>query len=185
MCCKKLEEKMKGTERGGDHSEALRRSHGELHQLHKRGLQVHQERAYLDLQLDVKGCKDVYASFDKYIEVEKMDGRTNPPEDHGLQDAEKGVLFTEFPPVLQLQLKRFEYDFQRDTMVKINDRYEFPEQLDLDAGDGKYLSPDADGPCETSTCCTPCWCSGGVNGGHCCATVQICAVSGSSSTMNE
>jgi hypothetical protein len=35
------------------------------------------------------------------------------------QDARKGVLFDDFPPVLQLQLKRFEYDMQRDTMVKV------------------------------------------------------------------
>jgi hypothetical protein len=27
---------------------------------------------------------------------------------------------------------------------QINDRYEFPLQLDLDREDGKYLSPDAD-----------------------------------------
>lgn len=37
-----------------------------------------------------------------------------------LQDAKKGVLFIDFPPVLQLQLKRFEYDFIRDTMVKVS-----------------------------------------------------------------
>jgi hypothetical protein len=37
----------------------------------------------------------------------------------GLQDARKGVLFESLPPVLQLQLKRFEYDFARDTMVKV------------------------------------------------------------------
>lgn len=36
------------------------------------------------------------------------------------QDAKKGVLFIDFPPVLQLQLKRFEYDFMRDTMVKVS-----------------------------------------------------------------
>ena len=36
-----------------------------------------------------------------------------------VQDARKGVLFDSFPPVLQLQLKRFEYDFQRDIMVKV------------------------------------------------------------------
>ena len=29
--------------------------HTVTHQLHKRGLQVHQKEAYLDLQLDVKG----------------------------------------------------------------------------------------------------------------------------------
>jgi ubiquitin carboxyl-terminal hydrolase 7 len=27
-----------------------------------------------DLQLDVKGCKDVYESFDKYVEVERLEG---------------------------------------------------------------------------------------------------------------
>ena len=35
------------------------------------------------------------------------------------QDARKGVLFGNLPPVLQLQLKRFEYDFQRDSMIKV------------------------------------------------------------------
>jgi ubiquitin carboxyl-terminal hydrolase 7 len=40
-----------------------------------------------------------------------------------LQDARKGVLFDQLPPVLQLQLKRFEYDFARDTMVKVRAAY--------------------------------------------------------------
>lgn len=31
----------------------------------------------------------------------------------GKQDAEKGVLFTELPPVLTIHLKRFEFDMQR------------------------------------------------------------------------
>ncbi|AQK39721.1 Ubiquitin carboxyl-terminal hydrolase 13 [Zea mays] len=99
----------------------------------------------LYLQLDVKGCRDVYASFDKYVEVEHLEGDNKyHAEQYGLQDARKGVLFLDFPPVLQLQLKRFEYDYMRDTMVKINDRYEFPLQLDLDRDNGKYLAPDAD-----------------------------------------
>jgi ubiquitin carboxyl-terminal hydrolase 7 len=29
------------------------------------------------------------------------------------------VLFESFPPVLQLQVKRFEYDFQRDITLKV------------------------------------------------------------------
>ena len=28
--------------------------------------------------------------------------------------------------------------------LQINDRYEFPDELDLDVDDGKFLSPDAD-----------------------------------------
>jgi ubiquitin carboxyl-terminal hydrolase 7 len=39
-----------------------------------------------DLQLDVKGCKDVYASFDKYVEVEKLEGDNKyHAEQYGLQ----------------------------------------------------------------------------------------------------
>lgn len=39
-----------------------------------------------DLQLDVKGCTDVYASFDKYVEVERLEGDNKyHAEDHGLQ----------------------------------------------------------------------------------------------------
>ena len=40
--------------------------------------------------------------------------------------------FVSFPPVLNLQLKRFEFDPITCDMVKINDRFEFPERLDLD-----------------------------------------------------
>jgi hypothetical protein len=35
------------------------------------------------------------------------------------QDAKIGDKFEQFPPVLQLHLKRFEYDFQRDMRVKV------------------------------------------------------------------
>ena len=39
-----------------------------------------------DLQLDVKGCDDVYASFDKYVTVEHLDGDNKyHAEQHGLQ----------------------------------------------------------------------------------------------------
>ncbi|KAK4408347.1 Ubiquitin carboxyl-terminal hydrolase 12 [Sesamum angolense] len=39
-----------------------------------------------DLQLDVKGCPDVYASFDKYVEVEHLDGNNKyHAEQYGLQ----------------------------------------------------------------------------------------------------
>lgn len=39
-----------------------------------------------DLQLDVKGCPDVYASFDKYVAVEHLDGDNKyQAEQYGLQ----------------------------------------------------------------------------------------------------
>jgi ubiquitin carboxyl-terminal hydrolase 7 len=89
-----------------------------------------------DLSLIVKGCKNVYESFEQYVEVELLDGANQyHAEGYGLQNAKKGCKFESLPPVLQLQLKRFEYDPYRDANVKLNDRYEFPAELNL----SKYL----------------------------------------------
>ena len=168
VLCENLEEKMKGTSVEGTIQKLFEGHTVNYIECVNVDFKSERKEAYLDLQLDVKGCKDVYASFDKYVETENLDGDNKyRAEGHGLQDAKKGVLFTKFPPVLQLQLKRFEYDFQRDAMVKINDRYEFPERLDLDAGDGKYLSPDADrGVRNVYVLHSVLVHSGGVNGGH-------------------
>jgi ubiquitin carboxyl-terminal hydrolase 7 len=62
----------------------------------------------------------VYESFDKYCEVEELVGENRYRTDsHGLQDAVKGLKFEVLPPVLQLHLRRFDYDYQRDTMLKV------------------------------------------------------------------
>ena len=64
--------------------------------------------------------KTLRDSFRDYIAVETMDGDNKyQAEGYGLQDAKKGIVFQSFPPVLHLQLKRFEYDIQRDVMVKV------------------------------------------------------------------
>ena len=95
----------------------------------------------LDIQLNVKGMKNLYDSFKDYVAVEMLDGENKyQAEGLGLQDAKKGIIFESFPPVLHLQLKRFEYDIQRDAMVKINDRHEFPFEIDLD----EFLDSSAD-----------------------------------------
>nr|CAB3478443.1 unnamed protein product [Digitaria exilis] len=141
----KLENKMKGTTVEGAIQKLFEGHHMNYIECINVEYKSTRKESFYDLALDVKGCSDVYASFDKYVAVERLEGDNKyQSEEHGLQDAKKGMLFIDFPPVLQLQLKRFEYDFVRDTMVKINDRYEFPLQLDLDRDDGKYLSPEAD-----------------------------------------
>ncbi|XP_066396753.1 ubiquitin C-terminal hydrolase 12-like isoform X2 [Miscanthus floridulus] len=164
----KLEDKMKGTVVEGTIQQLFEGHHMNYIECINVDFKSTRKESFYDLQLDVKGCQDVYASFDKYVEVERLEGDNKYHADkHGLQDAKKGVLFIDFPPVLQLQLKRFEYDFMRDTMVKINDRYEFPLQLDLDRDDGKFLSPDADRNVRNLyTLHSVLVHSGGVHGGH-------------------
>ncbi|XP_024541323.1 ubiquitin carboxyl-terminal hydrolase 13 isoform X1 [Selaginella moellendorffii] len=168
VLCEKLEDKMKSTAVEGTIQQLFEGHHMNYIECINVDYKSTRKESFYDLQLDVKGCKDVYASFDKYVEVEKLEGDNKyHAEQHGLQDARKGVLFVDFPPVLQLQLKRFEYDFVRDTMVKINDRYEFPLQLDLDKENGKYLSPDADRSVRNLYSLHSVLVhSGGVHGGH-------------------
>ncbi|KAJ6846627.1 ubiquitin carboxyl-terminal hydrolase 12-like [Iris pallida] len=168
VLCEKLEDKMKGTVVEGTIQHLFEGHHMNYIECINVDYKSTRKESFYDLQLDVKGCRDVYASFDKYCEVERLEGDNKyHAEQHGLQDAKKGVLFTDLPPVLQLQLKRFEYDFMRDTMVKINDRYEFPVQLDLDRENGKYLSPDADRTIRNLyTLHSVLVHSGGVHGGH-------------------
>ncbi|XP_057536281.1 ubiquitin C-terminal hydrolase 12-like [Amaranthus tricolor] len=168
VLCEKLEDKMKGTVVEGTIQQLFEGHHMNYIECVNVNYKSTRKESFYDLQLDVKGCRDVYASFDKYVEVERLEGDNKyHAEQYGLQDARKGVLFIDFPPVLQLQLKRFEYDFMRDTMVKINDRYEFPLQLDLDRDDGKYLSPDADRSVRNLyTLHSVLVHSGGVHGGH-------------------
>ncbi|KAL1546114.1 CSN-associated deubiquitinating enzyme Ubp12 [Salvia divinorum] len=168
VLCEKLEDKMKGTVVEGTIQQLFEGHHMNYIECINVEYKSTRKESFYDLQLDVKGCKDIYASFDKYVEVERLEGDNKyHAEQYGLQDARKGVLFIDFPPVLQLQLKRFEYDFVRDTMVKINDRYEFPLQLDLDRENRKYLSPDADSSVRNLyTLHSVLVHSGGVHGGH-------------------
>jgi ubiquitin carboxyl-terminal hydrolase 7 len=97
---------------------------------------------FWDIQLNVSGNKTIVDSFKDYIQVEKMDGDNQyyAGDKFKLQDANKGVIFTSFPDVLHLQLKRFEYDPHRDALMKLNDRHEFFESIDL----APYLIEDAD-----------------------------------------
>ncbi|KAK2449093.1 ubiquitin carboxyl-terminal hydrolase [Trifolium repens] len=91
---------------------------------------------FYGLCLDVKGCSNVYDSFDKCVEVKQ--NQEQYIKKRGFQKITMEKLFIDFPVVLMLHLRRF------INGVKINDHYEFPLQLDLDRDNGKYLSSEAD-----------------------------------------
>ena len=66
-----------------------------------------------------------------------MDGNNKyEAEGFGKQDAKKGIKFLSFPNVLMIQLKRFEFDHQKNQMCKIYDRFEYYDKLDLN----KYIA---------------------------------------------
>jgi ubiquitin carboxyl-terminal hydrolase 7 len=83
--------------------------------------------------LNVRGFSGIKDSFKHYVAEELLkDENQYETRSHGKQDANKRVKFTKLPPVLQIQLKRFEYDREIGSMTKINDRFEIDEMIDLD-----------------------------------------------------
>lgn len=42
------------------------------------------------------------------------------------------MLIKKLPPVLAIQLKRFDYDWERECAIKFNDYFEFPRELDME-----------------------------------------------------
>lgn len=97
------------------------------------------EEKFNDIQLNVKGCKNIYDSFNKFTEKEILDGDDKYlVEGRGKEKAIKTMRFITLPPVLILQLKRFEYNPKKEQMDKINDYYEFYESIDM----SNYISGD-------------------------------------------
>ena len=76
------------------------------------------------MRLEAKGIRTLYDSFRDYVAVETLDGENKyDAKGFGPQDARKGITFQSFPPVLHLQLKRFNYDTQLGGMVKVSITY--------------------------------------------------------------
>jgi ubiquitin carboxyl-terminal hydrolase 7 len=80
----------------------------------------------------VKGMSSIYESLEYFITEELLDDDNKyDAGKYGKQVAYRGIKLYSLPPVLMIQLKRFEYDFLKDTMIKISDSCEFYDEIDL------------------------------------------------------
>ncbi|ORX33688.1 hypothetical protein BD324DRAFT_666297 [Kockovaella imperatae] len=137
----KLEIKMKGTPAEGAIPKLFKGSMKNYIKCINVDFESSVSEDFYDIQLTIKGIKNLRDSFRDYVSVETLDGENKyQAEGYGLQDAKKGVIFQTLPPVLHVQLRRFEYDIEKDALVKINDRHEFPFSIDL----GEFLDENAD-----------------------------------------
>ena len=44
----------------------------------------------------------------------------------------KRMCIKKLPPILAIQLKRFDYDWERECAIKFNDYFEFPRDFDME-----------------------------------------------------
>jgi len=101
------------------------------------GRERRREESFLDLSLDVSGGSVTTALDNLFGQPELLseaDGNGWRPEKGADKvDAHKGSLLIPhgLPPILQLHLKRFNYDWNTGVTRKLNDPFAFPLELDL------------------------------------------------------
>jgi ubiquitin carboxyl-terminal hydrolase 7 len=101
------------------------------------GREKRREEPFLDLSLDVSERSidsSLKAMFGKPELLSEAEGNGWRPEKGADKvDAHKGSLLKVpgLPSILQLHLKRFNYDWNTDSTTKLNDPFFFPEVLDL------------------------------------------------------
>lgn len=113
------------------------------------GRERRRKEPFLDLSLDIGSASNVEdAIVQSYLTPETLsaaDGNGwRPVKGEEPIDAQKGAVFTQhLPSVLQLHLKRFQYDWQSETMSKLNKRLPFPLQFkfpaNLSSSDCEYV----------------------------------------------
>ena len=136
-----LETKLKGTQLQNSIADLFKGKYRNYIRCRNVDFTSSREEDFYDLQMVVKGCPNLRESFKQYTASDELVGDNQyEAEGFGKQDADMGIEFIKFPTVLQLHLNRFEYDYNYDRMTKINDKFEFPEEIDL----SEFLAKDAD-----------------------------------------
>jgi ubiquitin carboxyl-terminal hydrolase 9/24 len=91
------------------------------------------EESFTLLSIDVKHSQRLTESLEQYVKGDLLEG----PNAYHCEKCDKKVdtikrsCIKKLPKVLVIQLKRFDYDWERETAVKSNEYFEFPRELDM------------------------------------------------------
>lgn len=91
--------------------------------------------SFFYISVEMKNFAHLLDSLDDFIKGEKVDytWTVNSPEKKREKlPTIKRTIFGRLPHYLAIQLKRFEFDFDSMRQKKINDRFQFPLQLDME-----------------------------------------------------
>jgi ubiquitin carboxyl-terminal hydrolase 7 len=137
ILCDRLEEQMKGSPMDGSIKRLFEGEMENYIECIDVAYKSKRNETFYDIQLNIKGengreLHNIEESLRDFTAEETLEGdNAYEAEGHGKQRAKKGIRFITFPPVLNLQLKRFHFDLEKMDMVKLNTRFEFHRKLDL------------------------------------------------------
>jgi ubiquitin carboxyl-terminal hydrolase 9/24 len=92
------------------------------------------EESFTLLSVDIKHSQRLSESLEQYVKGDLLEG---PNAYHCEKcnkkiDAIKRTCIKKLPTVLAIQLKRFDYDWEREIAVKSNEYFEFPREIDME-----------------------------------------------------
>ena len=137
ILCDRLEERMKNTPSDGSIKRLFEGEMENYIECIDVDYSSRRNETFYDIQLNIKSergqeLQTIVESLHDFTSEETLEGdNAYEAEGHGKQRAKKGIRFLRFPPLLNLQLKRFHFDLEKMDMVKLNSRFEFPRKLDL------------------------------------------------------
>lgn len=91
------------------------------------------EEPFSVISVDIRNHSTLLDSLEQYVKGELLEGA----DAYHCEKCNKKVVTVKrlcvkkLPPILAIQLKRFEYDFERVCAIKFNDYFEFPRDLDM------------------------------------------------------
>lgn len=93
------------------------------------------EEPFAGVTLEIKNKKTIHESLQAYVEGEVLEGgnQVNCPKCNAKVDTLKRVSFKKLPSTLVFVLKRFYMDYNTMQTMKLNDKLEFPMELDMKA----------------------------------------------------
>ncbi|KAL8780298.1 MAG: hypothetical protein Q9194_001000 [Teloschistes cf. exilis] len=99
------------------------------------------------IQCDIQGKTNLTESLAAYVGGEVMEGdnKYSCTTCGTYVDAVKRACLKDVPDNLIFHLKRFDYDIMTGTRIKINDRFDFPERIDMSPYNVNFLQ-DAEQP---------------------------------------
>ncbi|XP_063547239.1 probable ubiquitin carboxyl-terminal hydrolase FAF-X isoform X2 [Cydia strobilella] len=92
------------------------------------------EEPFSVVSLDIRNMSRLQESLEAYVRGELLEGADAYHCDKCNKKVVtvKRLCLNKLPPVLVIQLKRFEYDFEKVCAIKFNDYFEFPRELDVE-----------------------------------------------------
>ncbi|XP_059944215.1 probable ubiquitin carboxyl-terminal hydrolase FAF-X isoform X5 [Mesoplodon densirostris] len=92
------------------------------------------EESFTTLNVDIRNHQNLLDSLEQYIKGDLLEGANayHCEKCDKKVDTVKRLLIKKLPPVLAIQLKRFDYDWERECAIKFNDYFEFPRELDME-----------------------------------------------------